>query len=104
MFLETPNIFRIQYIYNTDSPDLSLENASVLSRSTEHPFMNRIKPCALTSLNVNYTPEGSYMTYEDGGSMTGYDLNLTFKEIEPIYLMITSVHLHNKTWVTNTNG
>ena len=25
------------------------------------------------------------MTYEDGGSMTGYDLNLTFKEIEPIY-------------------
>ena len=84
MFLETPNIFRIQYIYNTDSPDLA-ENASVLSSSTEHPFMNRIKPCALTSLNVNYTPEGSYMTYEDGGSMTGYDLNLTFKEIEPIY-------------------
>ena len=84
MFLTTPNIFRIQYIYNSDSPDLA-ENASVLSTSTEHPFMNRIKPCALTSLNVNYTPEGSYMTYEDGGSMTGYDLNLTFKEIEPIY-------------------
>ena len=84
MFLTTPNIFRIQYIYNTDSPDLA-ESASVLSTSTEHPFMNKIKPCALTSLNVNYTPEGSYMTYEDGGSMTGYDLNLTFKEIEPIY-------------------
>ena len=84
MFLTTPNIFRIQYIYNSDSPDLA-ESASVLSTSTEHPFMNRIKPCALTSLNVNYTPEGSYMTYEDGGSMTGYDLNLTFKEIEPIY-------------------
>ena len=84
MFLTTPNIFRIQYIYNSDSPDLA-ENASVLSTSTEHPFMNKIKPCALTSLNVNYTPEGSYMTYEDGGSMTGYDLNLTFKEIEPIY-------------------
>ena len=84
LFLTTPNIFRIQYIYNSDSPDLA-ENASVLSTSTEHPFMNRIKPCALTSLNVNYTPEGSYMTYEDGGSMTGYDLNLTFKEIEPIY-------------------
>ena len=84
MFLTTPNIFRIQYIYNSDSPDLA-QSGSVLSTSTEHPFMNRIKPCALTSLNVNYTPEGSYMTYEDGGSMTGYDLNLTFKEIEPIY-------------------
>ena len=46
------------------------------------------------SFNVNYTPEGSYMTYEDGGSMVGYDLNLTFKEIEPVFNMITSVHLH----------
>ena len=85
MFLETPSIFRIQYIYNTDTPDLA-DSASVLTGSQkEHPYMNKIKPCALTGLNVNYTPEGSYMTYEDGGSMTGYDLNLTFKEIEPIY-------------------
>ena len=36
-------------------------------------------------MNVNYTPEGSYMTYSDGGSMTGYDLSLSFKELEPIY-------------------
>ena len=84
MFLETPKIFRIQYIYNTGARDLA-DDAAVLSNDTEHPYMNKIKPCALTGLNVNYTPEGSYMTYEDGGSMTGYDLNLTFKEIEPIY-------------------
>lgn len=85
LFLTTPNIFRIQYIYNSDSPDLA-ESASVLTGGQrEHPFMNKLKPCALIGLNVNYTPEGSYMTYEDGGSMTGYDLNLTFKEIEPIY-------------------
>ena len=83
-FLETPNIFRIQYIYNENSRDLA-ENASVFSNDTEHPFLNKIKPCALTGLNVNYTPEGSYMTYEDGGSMTGYDLTLNFQELEPIY-------------------
>ena len=80
MFLETPKIFEIKYIYNskgnTDEPDDS---------PTEHPYMNKIKPCALTGLSVNYTPDGSYMTYEDGGSMTGYDLSLTFKEIEPVY-------------------
>ena len=35
------------------------------------------------SINVNYTPDGS-MTYETNGSMVGYDLNLTFQEIEPI--------------------
>ena len=52
---------------------------------TQHPFMNKIKPCALTSINVNYTPDGSYMTYETNGSMIGYDLNLTFQEIEPVY-------------------
>jgi len=71
MFLQTPKIFMIQYIYNNSGK--------------EHPFMNRIKPCALTGLTVNYTPDGSYMTYEEGGSMTGYDLSLSFKEIEPIY-------------------
>ena len=25
------------------------------------------------------------MTYETNGSMIGYDLNLTFQEIEPVY-------------------
>ena len=46
--------------------------------------MNKIKPCALRGFNVNYTPDNSYMTYGDGG-LTGYDISLTFGEIEPIY-------------------
>jgi len=83
-FLETPSIFRLQYIYNQNTPDMA-ESGEVLSTSTQHPYLNKIKPCALTSVNVNYTPEGSYMTYEDGGSMTGYNLTLNFQEIEPIY-------------------
>ena len=45
--------------------------------------MNRLKPY-LTNFKVNYTPDNSYMTYNDGG-MTGYDINLTFSEIVPIY-------------------
>ena len=77
LFLETPNLFEIKYIYQgQDGNNPSYE---------EHPFMNKIKPCALTSINVNYTPDGSYMTYETNGSMVGYDLNLTFQEIEPVY-------------------
>ena len=47
--------------------------------------MNKIKACALTSLNVNYTPDGSYMTYETNGSMVGYDLQMSFQEIEPVF-------------------
>ena len=84
MFLATPNIFRIQYIYNQDV-DPNESRTSLTKTSREHPYMNRIKPCALVGMNVNYTPEGSYMTYSDGGSMTGYDLSLSFKELEPIY-------------------
>ena len=77
LFLETPNVFLLEYIYQAQD--------GVLPTYTQHPFMNMIKPCALTSINVNYTPDGSYMTYETNGSMVGYDLNLTFQEIEPIY-------------------
>ena len=84
MFLATPNIFRIQYIYNQDV-DRDESKISLTKTSREHPYMNKIKPCALVGMNVNYTPEGSYMTYSDGGSMTGYDLSLSFKELEPIY-------------------
>jgi hypothetical protein len=68
-FLLTPNIFSIKYIHNNGE---------------EHPYMNRIKPCMLASFNVNYTPDNSYMTYQDG-AMTGYDVTMTFNEIVPIY-------------------
>ena len=69
LFLKTPNIFTIKYIHNSGE---------------DHPFMNRIKPCMLTGFNVNYTPDNSYMTYQDG-AMTGYDVTMSFREIVPIY-------------------
>ena len=46
--------------------------------------MNKFKPCALTSFNVNYTPDGSYSTYH-GGSMTSYAIAMSFGELRPIY-------------------
>ena len=70
LFLKTPRIFKLEYIYNdTDN---------------QHPFLNKFKPCAMTNLAVNYTPDGSYMTY-DNGSLTSYALSMSFGEIEPIY-------------------
>ena len=69
IFLKTPNIYKIKYIHNN---------------TEEHPFMNRLKPCALTNFKVNYTPDNAYMTYPDG-SMIGYDISLSFGEIAPIY-------------------
>jgi len=69
LFLETPYIFDLKYIYASGG---------------QHPFLNKIKKCALKSFNVGYTPDGSYMTYKDG-SMTSYSVTMQFEELSPIY-------------------
>lgn len=73
LFLLAPNVFKIKYVY-TGKGDVA----------TGHPYLNKIKVAALRDMSINYTPDGNYMTYQDG-SMTQYDLSLTFGEIDPIY-------------------
>jgi hypothetical protein len=75
LFLQTPNVFQLKYIYNNGKQ----------GSGNQHPFLNKIKPCALTNFSVNYTPDGTYMTYADGGSMTSYAVDMEFSELEPIY-------------------
>ncbi len=75
LFLETPNIFQLEYIYNSDGPN----------GGQQHPYLNKFKMMAMTSFNVNYTPDGTYMTYGRDGSLTAYDINMAFGELEPIY-------------------
>ena len=69
IFLLAPCVYKLSYI----------------SRNEDHPFLNRFKACALKGFNVNYTPDGNYMTYADGRSMTQYELQFSFGEIDPIY-------------------
>ena len=69
LFLDVPAVYQIDYI---------------MKGQIEHPFLNKIKPCALSQFNVDYTPGGSYMTYDDG-SMTQYNVSMQFRELEPIY-------------------
>jgi len=71
LFLKTPSVFKLEYIYGKNGG--------------QHPFLNKIKTCALTSFNVDYTPDGTYMTYNDDGSMTSYNISMSFSELEPIY-------------------
>ena len=71
LFLKTPRIFELQYIYGEGN--------------THHPFLNKFKPCACRNFSVNYTPDGSYMTYAGEPSMTSYQITMSFGEIEPIY-------------------
>jgi hypothetical protein len=79
LFLLAPNVFKIRYIY-TGKGD----------RAENHPYLNRIKVAALRDFSVNYSPDGNYMTYDGpnglgAGSMTQYDLSMSFGEIDPIY-------------------
>jgi hypothetical protein len=77
VFLKSPFVFDIKYItYDTNGKE-----------STDpHPSINRIKTCALLSCDVDYTPDGSYMTFNDSArTMTSYGLSLRFSEIDPIY-------------------
>ena len=75
VFLKAPNIFDIRYItYNNNGTEV------------DHPSINRIKTCALLAASVDYTPDNTYMTYDDSGrSMTSYGLTLSFNELDPIY-------------------
>lgn len=69
IFLRAPDVFQLRYID---------------SNGDDHPFLNRIKDCALTAMTVNYTNSGTYATYDDGTPVS-IRMNLTFKELNPIY-------------------
>lgn len=72
LFLIAPNVYRISYHTKSDSD--------------EHKSIGKIKLCALTGCNVNYVPDGSYMTFNDEArTMTAYQLDLSFSEMEPVY-------------------
>ena len=75
VFLKAPNIFQIKYMtFNSDGDEIL------------HPAINIIKTCALLSMDVQYTPNGTYMTYEDPyRTMTAYQLTMQFGELDPIY-------------------
>ena len=75
LFLKAPNVFKIEY----------------QKGMSQHQSINLIKECALLNFSVDYTPNGSYMTFGDGengdpeASMVTYALSMAFQEIEPIY-------------------
>jgi len=68
LFLNAPDVFLIKY----------------LKAGKEHPFLHKFKPCALTSLRVNYTGSNVYSSYEDG-TPTIIKMQMVFNEMNPIY-------------------
>ena len=69
LFLKAPNTFQIHYMHEG---------------TKEHPYIGRAKECAMTSFEVDYTPDGNYSTLRDG-FMTSYTISMSFKELEPVF-------------------
>lgn len=67
-FLKSPNVFSVEY----------------LKGGTPHPYLNRIKLCALRSCNVEYAPLGTYATFPDG-MPHAVRMTLQFTELDPVY-------------------
>ena len=66
--MKTPNVFELRYKQGAE----------------DHKFLNRFKQCFLETISVNYTADGTYATYENGEPVSMI-MDLSFKEIEPIY-------------------
>jgi hypothetical protein len=79
LFLNSPYVFRIKYLSGSTGDN---ENAP------DHKSIGKIKMCALQSCTVDYTPMGTYMTFNDPEKtfpMFMYRITLQFKELTPIY-------------------
>ena len=68
LFLKTPDVFELTYRQGKEN----------------HKFLNKFKQCVLQDISINYTGEGTYATYDDGTPVSMI-MDLTFKELEPIY-------------------
>ena len=77
LFLKAPNTYALRYL---------------TAGGREHGYLPKIKECALTGFNMNYTPDGNYQTYENS-SMVAYEMQMNFQELEPISVSYTHLTL-----------
>ena len=67
-YLMTPNVFQVKFFNGSGN---------------EHKFIGKLKMAACTGFNVNYVPDGSYMTLPNS-AMTAYEMGMSFQELDPV--------------------
>lgn len=50
----------------------------------DHPYVSQYKPAVIKNLDVSYTPDGAWATYEDG-SPVATKIKIEFQEIKMLY-------------------
>lgn len=68
-FLVPPSIFEIKFYQRT------------FNSVTENPFLLKVRDCALTEVNVDFTPNGTFSSFGNGAP-TAITMSLTFKELD----------------------
>ena len=85
LFLRSPNAYTIKFLTKgSRSIGTATTPEGLDSFDDTHDFLPKIKNCALLNCSVNYTPDGSYMTYENT-SPVAYTMTLRFQELEPVF-------------------
>ncbi len=82
LFLGSPNIFRLCY-----------KNNQRRIRS-----LNAFKMCAVTSVQVDFTPDNVYQSYEDSSAQSmpvRSTMQVTFNELTPIFANDYDINMHN---------
>ena len=69
LFLMSPYLFELKYLAGSDALN---------------PNLNKFKMCAMTGLNVNYTPNQTFMAFENNMPVA-YQVDMQFQELEPIF-------------------
>lgn len=67
-FIKVPDLVKVNFMHG----------------GSTNAYLPRFKMCALTQVDVNYTPDGTYATTVDG-RMVAYQLSLNFQETKLIY-------------------
>lgn len=67
-FIKVPNVCKVSFMRGGDINE----------------YVPQYKMCAITQVDVNYTPDGTYATYKDG-SMVAIGLSLAFQETKLIF-------------------
>ena len=68
IFIAAPDVFKLEFMRG----------------KRPHPFLYKMKVCALSDMQVSYNGTGNYMTYVDGTPIK-MSMALNFREISPVY-------------------
>ena len=57
---------------------------SFMTGSTLNEYITQYKPCAITAVDINHTPDGAWAAYK-GGAPVATELKISFKELKLIF-------------------